>query len=188
MKACTCVCLYAFLLIIKDISVGIWIKPHIAVLFPTQFLCPSVLNAPLCFDFFWLFISVCQCGCVIECVTICTLKKRRWGRNTDGPSHIFSHLVSSLSHMRPLTRVYIKIRFKSVVFLFFFCTNACTYHTMLVPFGADRRTVQQDTAGMDSCHGWSLPKWWCQRIWTMSGFIVAIVILMVLCQAAGGQL
>lgn len=62
-----CVSLYAFLLIIKDISVCIWIRPHIAVLFPAQFLCPSVLNAPLCFDFLAVYICVSVWVCDRVC-------------------------------------------------------------------------------------------------------------------------
>lgn len=53
-----CASLYAFLLIIKDRSVCIWIKTHTAVLFPAQFLSPSVLNAPSCFDFLAVYVCV----------------------------------------------------------------------------------------------------------------------------------
>lgn len=98
-------------------------------------------------------ISVCRCLCVSECGAVCTLKKRRWGifgrwGGTDGPCHICLHLVPS-----PYEPPNIRIRHESI-FCCFFCTNACTYFAVLVPSGTDRRTVQQDTAGMDCCHGW----------------------------------
>lgn len=132
----------------------VYLKTHIALFFPVLWLC--VLNAPSCFEFLaYICVSVFVCEWVwsrlyseeekmghLWKVCVCG------GGGTDGPCHICLHLVPS-----PYEPPNIRIRHESI-FCCFFCTNACTYFAVLVPSGTDRRTVQQDTAGMDCCHGW----------------------------------